>query len=204
MKALLIILLALSILPFQNCSKKKFSGNGVIVDPFNPTPIDPTPVDPTPIDPDCPRYLLVIRSVHSTKAKFNYVFKFDAEMEQTSTEGAIEFTFLQDGPNKNLTQCSGLYTNTNYGVGLYPLQLVEDLTSEIILHHGANCTPNTTRATYISVIDLATNKVMFDEKPLKDQFGCGYSYTNAGVSLNNTIVGIADSIANEKRNSCNK
>ena len=207
MRLLTLLLSLLVMISFQNCSNSEFSAadGGITPRDVEPPVLPPDPVPPiVPPNPECPRYELIIDSEGSKSARENYRFHYNAEMEQKSNEGVIELHFAANSTAKPLVSCSGSYKNTLYGLSYSPLEVAEELVAEAIFYHGPNCSlpPEGQRRVYFKVKDVATNKVLFDDRYYKDRWGCNYQYTAEGELLFDMLLDLSDSIANDIYSSC--
>jgi hypothetical protein len=215
MKLLVILLLAFVTV---NCSKVKFSSDQVdeIIDIINDDGDQNTDDDDTVVDDDqddhdhddevCPRYDIVIISKHQNINKLNYKFTFNAEMDQKSTEGDIKVKFNKDDGAVHLTQCSGSFVNTMYRKNMKPLNVIENLTGEIVINHGMSCpTVMPVRSTIFKVIDAATGEALYDEQKLINEIGsCEFGYTEAGNDMRNKVLNLADDVVSDMASACNK
>lgn len=202
----LVMLASSSVFIFASCGKKGFSANSLDDIKINlPSDIQvDLDDDGDTTDPEnCPRYDLVLKSVHTSNPQLNYTFKFNGEVKQTATQGITSVQFHQDSASKKLTQCSGNYNNTTHSITMKPLKVVEALTSEVVIHHGKICVSEP-RSTYVSIIDQATGNLMYDEQQLKADIGCEFEYSSTGDALFQQIQGLADSVVNSMAAGCNK
>jgi len=193
MKAIVIVLLSLVIV---NCGKKNFSAN--VQDSVDNTFHHDDTVNNT--DPNaCPRYDMVITSTDSAHKSLNYTYTFNGQMTDTSILGTHKITF----GDAKYSSCSGSYTNSTISASLDPLQVTEDMTSYILITHGAVCASNT-RSTNIQVFDSATNSKLFDENDLRAGGDpCEFGYTDDGQAMRDQLLQLADGVAGAKGAACN-
>jgi hypothetical protein len=154
----------------------------------------------------CPRYDLIVDSTDQTRASRNYHFVYNSEMKLNATQGEIEVIFNQNSNAVNYTQCSGAANNTSVMTSLKPLDVTEALSKEVAVYVDRVCTmmvPQQSES--IKVVDVATNKVLFDEAKIKASIGgCEFGYTAEGQILRAQIIQFSHGVVDQKAAVCNK